>query len=137
MCELYYLSPSSTIMFDAIMHGVSKSGRSLVEVWWKFGRSFDTSGVEVWSTFRPNFDPQCRSLVGIPTKLRPPSVEVWSKSRPSFDTPVSNICTYKLQDFDMIDPDCGRELWIHIRINRFILMYLYMCIYIYIYFKYT
>ena len=38
--------------------GVSKFGRSLVEVWSKFGRSFDTGGVEVWSKFRPNFDPR-------------------------------------------------------------------------------
>ena len=78
-------------------------------------------------------------LVEISTKLRPPSVEVRSKSLPSFDTPVSNMCTYKLQGFDMTDPDCGRERWIHIRTNRFIIIiiYMYMCIYIYIYIMYT
>ena len=60
-----------------------------VEVWPKFGVSL----AEVWSKFR---HVGCRSLVGIPAKLRSPSAELWSKSRPNFDTPVSNICTHKL-----------------------------------------
>ena len=33
----------------------------------------------------------CRSLVEIPTKLRPLSAEVWSKFRPNFDTPSVEV----------------------------------------------
>ena len=117
----------------------------MVEIWSKFGRSFDIGGGRSLVGFGLSLVEVrialercgCRSLVEISTKLRPPSVEVWSKSLPSFDTPVSNICTYKFQYFDMTDPDCGRELWVHIRINRFTIILIYMCTYIYIYYVYV
>ena len=48
-----------TIMFDTIMP--------------KFGRNPDQTST-----------PQCRSLVEVSTKLRPPSVEVWSQFGRSF-----------------------------------------------------
>ena len=90
----------------------------------KLRPNFDTGGIEVWSKVG-------RSLVEVSTL----GVSKFGRSFDQTSTSVSNVCTYKLPNSDMIDPDCGRELWIHIRINRFILIYLYVYIYIYMYIR--
>ena len=66
-------------------------------------------GVEVWSKFRPNFDPQCRSLVEVWSKFGRSLVEVWSK----FGRSLVQVWSKFGRSFDT----GGVEIWPKFRAN--------------------